>query len=197
MGQPKGLVVVDGRAWIERQLASFDACGGRRAIVVLGRARDEYAAALPWVDVAMSSVAIVGLVRVSVVVNDDPDRGPFSSLQIGARAALNESPPPSAAFVLPVDVPAPDASVWRALALGVDSADAAVPVFEGRGGHPVLCSATLLRDVLATPLDAPDARLDVLLRARTAVRRIDVSDARILANFNLPSDWPGALRRRI
>ena len=188
MGQPKGLVIVEGRAWIDRQIASFGACGGRRVIVVLGRARDEYAAALAWIDDASASGAMLGDVSVTVVVNDDPDRGPFSSLQVGVRA-LKGVASLSAAFVLPIDVPAPDESVWRALAAGADGADASVPVFEGRGGHPVLCSAALLDDILATSLDAPDARLDAKLRGRKSVRRVDVSDARVLANLNRPTDW--------
>lgn len=189
MGQPKGLVIVEGRAWIERQIASFGACGGRRVIVVLGRARDEYAAALSWIDEASKGGATLGDVRVTVALNEDPDRGPFSSLQVGVRALKGDGASLSAAFVLPVDVPAPDESVWRALAAGAEGADASVAVFEGRGGHPVLCSAALLDDILATSLDAADARLDAKLRGRKSVRRVDVADARVLANLNRPTDW--------
>ncbi len=193
MGQPKGLVIVEGRAWIDRQIASFGAYGGRRVIVVLGRARDEYAAALAWIDDASASGAMLGDVSVTVAVNDDPDRGPFSSLQVGVHALKGDDASLGAAYVLPIDVPAPDESVWRALAAGADGADASVPVFDGRGGHPVLCSAALLDDILATSLDAPDARLDAKLRGRKSVRRVDVADARVLANFNRPTDWNAKL----
>jgi CTP:molybdopterin cytidylyltransferase MocA len=190
LGRPKGLVVVDGRAWLERQLAAFAACGGRRAVVVLGHARDEYAATLPWIASALTDEARVESVSVSALTNDDPDRGPFSSLQIGVAALLRSDPSLTAAFVLPIDVPPPDARVWRALAERIDGdVDAVVPVFDGRGGHPVLCAAALLRDVVATPCDAADARLDAKLRACARVDRVDVDDARVAMNLNAPEDW--------
>lgn len=179
-GQSKGLVVVGGRAWIEAQLESLAACGVRDAVVVLGHDCDVYARALAWVAAARADVCGV---RVTVARNHDPDRGPFSSLQVGLRA-LDAT---RGAFVLPVDVPAAGSGVWSALA--VASGSAAVPVHEGRGGHPVLCGAGVVADVLATPCDAPDARLDAKLRARGDVVRVEVDDPRVTMNLNTPEDW--------
>ena len=116
LGEPKGLVMVEGRTWIDRQL---EALGRRRAVLVLGHDRDCY---LP---------VVLALGRpVDLVTNPDPDRGPFSSLQEGLAAVDPGSP----AFVLPVDVPAPGKAVWAALEAALGPAEAAVPVHEGKGG---------------------------------------------------------------
>lgn len=165
-GAPKGLVPWRGRAWIEHQLQALPG----RAIVVLGLDRDRYLAEVP----SLAS-------RAEIVVNPDPDRGPFSSLQLGLAAARG------AVFVLPVDVPAPSSAVWTALADALH-ADAAVPVLGDRGGHPVLLAepfAARLRTLLP-----PDARLDEQLKhGRANVTRVPVGDPRVGMNLNTPRDW--------
>lgn len=182
MGEPKGLVVVRGRPWIDRQLDAAQSAGVRRVVVVLGRDRERYLEAVP-------SLAQ----RATIAVNHDPDRGPFSSIQCGLRALGAEEPP--AAFVLPVDVPAASAEVWRALAaalLGDSSVHAAVPVHGGRGGHPVLLSSPLAARLLSLP---PGDRLDHALgRPGVAVARVPVADPRVRLNLNRPEDW-GTLKQ--
>ncbi|HEY8091608.1 MAG TPA: NTP transferase domain-containing protein [Polyangiaceae bacterium] len=168
LGEPKGLVVVEGRTWIDRQL---EALGGRRAVLVLGHDRDRY---LP---------VILALGRpVDLVTNPDPDRGPFSSLQEGL-AAVDAG---SAAFVLPVDVPAPGKAVWEALEASLGAAEAAVPVHEGKGGHPVLLGPALVARLLTRPASS---RLDEELRALPLVARVPVDDPRVGLNLNTASDW--------
>lgn len=173
MGEPKGLVVVDGRPWIVRQL---DALADRRVILVLGHDRERYLEAVP------------GLGRsVDVVTNPDPERGPFSSLQVG----LSVVDPRKPAFVLPVDVPAALPGVWGALETALGQAEAAVPVQDGRGGHPVLLGPALIVRLLARP-NAAECRLDEELRKLAQagrVVRVPVEDPRVRLNLNAPGDW--------
>ncbi len=177
MGEPKGLVRVEGRPWLEHQLA---AVSPRRVVVVLGEHREQYEAAMP--DLAR---------RATLVTNPAPERGPFSSLQVGLAAV----PPDEAVFVLPVDVPAASAPVWAALEAGLGAgagAEAAQPVFEGRGGHPVLLGPGFAALLRALP---PTARLDEQLRKLASlaglarVARVPVSDGRVRLNLNAPEDW--------
>jgi molybdenum cofactor cytidylyltransferase len=175
MGEPKGLVLVGGRPWIAHQL---DALACHRVVLVLGADRDRYLRAVPEL-----------LDRAVVVVNPEPDRGPFSSLQVGLAAAT----PGEAVFVLPVDVPAPSRAVWSALAAALHGesggAAAAVPSFEGRGGHPVLLAPSFVAHLRALP---PSARLDEELRNRTVSRqalRVEVYDPAVRLNLNAPEDW--------
>ena len=191
MGEPKGLVVVRGRRWVEHQIDAALAAGCGRVVVVLGHDHAEYERALPELGR-----------RADVVVNPDPDRGPFSSLQ----AALGQIAPLHAAFVLPVDVPAASPDVWAALLQEMaGDVQAVVPVLRGsgRGGHPVLLAPPLVAALRDRP---PTSRLDVELRALVpafvtpgasspsggrAARlvRLEVADPRILLNLNAPEDW--------
>jgi molybdenum cofactor cytidylyltransferase len=172
MGEPKGLVVVKGRRWVEHQIEAIGQTGGPRLLLVLGHDQSSYEQALPQLDRLAE-----------VVTNPDPDRGPFSSLQCG----LAQVAPGTAVFVLPIDVPAPSPGVWTAL-LGALTAgvEAAVPVHEDRGGHPVLLAAPMVRRLLARP---PESRLDVELAAASGVVRVPVDDPRVRLNLNAPEDW--------
>lgn len=103
----------------------------------------------------------------------DPDGSPLSSLQ-----ALLGATPRERSFVIHVDMPAFDLRVWRALeAAGGD----AVPVYEGRRGHPVLLSAETLDAVRG--LDPVNGRLDEFLRARK-IAEVRVNTDVIFANLN-------------
>ncbi len=136
---------------------------------------------------APGDAALASLVPpwVGKLENPDPDRGPFSSLQIGVRAALAAKCP--GAFVLPLDVPAPMTEVWERLESELVLATLAViPSYDDRGGHPVLLSKEFLEKIDKAPVGS---RLDQMLHAASSlVKRVGVADSRILANWNTPSD---------
>ena len=71
MGEPKGLVVVEGRTWIDRQL---EALGRRRAVLVLGHDRERYLR--PW----------SSLWAAAVRPRDQPRPGPRALLVPAGRA---------------------------------------------------------------------------------------------------------------
>jgi CTP:molybdopterin cytidylyltransferase MocA len=179
MGEPKGLWAIGGKPWLEHQLDAIDALGAN-TVLVLGFDRRRYLEVLPGLED-----------RASVVVNPAPEHGPFSSLQCGLR--VSGAP----AFVLPVDVPVPVTEVWQALHGALtERADAAIPLHEGGGGHPVLLSAALVTHVLGLPADS---RLDHVLREwdwgrgpnqeRDRIARVPVLDRRVRLNLNAPEDW--------
>jgi CTP:molybdopterin cytidylyltransferase MocA len=183
MGEPKGLVQVAGRPWLHHQLEALE---GRRVIVVLGDDRERYLAAMP-------SLAQ----RVVIAVNPAPERGPFSSLQVGLACVTPETP----AFVLPVDVPAASPQVWSRLEQALTHQAAALPTCgdDERGGHPVLLSSRFLATLLGRPATV---RLDHELaslqggegwdpgRSETqGVVRVRVGDPRVRLNLNAPEDW--------
>ena len=187
MGLPKGLIEVGGKPWILVQLEALQRAGQgigiSRVHVVLGHQREAYEKILrPH----SSGLEIV------TVLNPDPDRGPFSSLQCGLQRAL-EAADFGGAWVLPVDVPCPARSVWESLEheAGVRAADAALPVHHGKGGHPVRLSVRFVETLLSISPAAPDARLDHQIHALPASRvaRVEVEDERVLANLNTPSDF--------
>jgi CTP:molybdopterin cytidylyltransferase MocA len=115
------------------------------------------------------------------VVNPNPERGPFSSLQVGLAGLAGPL------FAGPLDCPV--APILAALLQGLTPEDeAVVPTFSGRGGHPVLLGADLRTRLLELDAAAPDTRLDEQLRqART--RRLEVADFRVALNLNRPEEW--------
>lgn len=138
-------------------------------------------------EVAALAASLPGL----PVVNPDPGRGMFSSLQCGLTAAFTVTPGPEGFLVHPVDHPSAKAEtlatmVERIRAAGPDAW--IVPCWEGRGGHPVGLGAGTARALLGAP---SDASLREALRSLGA-RRIDVAvdDPGILANVNEPGDVP-------
>jgi molybdenum cofactor cytidylyltransferase len=177
VGMPKGLVVAFGRPWLELQLEVLEGAGIRRIVLVLSQE-----------NVPLYRAGVPGLEkRATLVVNPDPDRGPFSSLQCGLSVVTPGLP----SFVLPVDVPAPALQVWRSLLAALSgSVDAAVPTLDGRGGHPVLLSPAFALDLSKLP--AREGRLDEVLadpKRQERVARVAVTDERVRMNLNTLVDW--------
>lgn len=174
MGRSKALLVLDGRPWIEAQLARFAEGGGASArVVVAPRVAEE----LAWVERAMEGPTDVLGLSVRAFLSS-PSATPFDSL----RRAID---PASAAFVSPIDVPLSIAAL-AVLAGALEEHDAALPVYGGRRGHPVLLSARFCLRVGS--MDAPDARLDRALAEATR-REVPVDDPAVLLNLNTPDEW--------
>jgi CTP:molybdopterin cytidylyltransferase MocA len=190
-GEPKAMVLVGGRAWAAWHLSHFRDAGGKRAVVVLGHDVERFVAELAWADAALAGEATVDGLSVSAVVNPEPERGQFSSLLCGLGHPCTEG----GAFVMPVDLLPVPAAVWRTLEDALrDPIDASVPTFEGRGGHPVLCSARVAAALRAVDSTSQEARLDSQLRARKdAVARVPVDDLpggrAVTTNLNTPEEW--------
>jgi len=106
-------------------------------------------------------------------VGADPDGTPLASLQ-----ALIGASPRARGFVIHVDMPAFDLRVWRALEAGNGDA---VPVYEGRRGHPVLLTAETFDEVAR--LDPKSGRLDEFLRG-IKINEVNVNTDVIFANLN-------------
>lgn len=91
----------------------------------------------------------------SLVLNPAPERGQFSSLQCGLRAALDHGC--AAAMITPVDCPPLGASSLEMLSDAFQQALgrghwAVAPEHDGRHGHPLLASRELIEAYLAAPV---------------------------------------------
>lgn len=115
----------------------------------------------------------------------------FASILAGLRV-LAESPP-QGVFILPVDAPAPEPSVWHALAAAAtDASPVTIPTFQSKTGHPAFLrwswvERTLFRAVDSTaPQDLAALRLDTLIAP--VAQAIPVSDPSVAVNLNTPDD---------
>jgi molybdenum cofactor cytidylyltransferase len=125
-----------------------------------------------------------------MVCNPNPERGQFSSLQVGLKEALSRGC--DSAMITPVDCPPLSAdslqrlsdAFQRALPQGIW---AVAPENDGKHGHPLLVS----RELIAYFLDAPvtgNAR-EVLHAHAPRITYVPVPDSLEKAGLNTPEDY--------
>lgn len=125
-----------------------------------------------------------------LVRNPAPERGQFSSLQIGLRAALDHGC--DAAIVTPVDCPPLSAASLELLRAAFDAALAGgqwavAPEHNGRHGHPLFAGRALIDAFLAAPVTS-NAR--EVRRAHTAaLASVPVADPLASLDLNTPGQY--------
>lgn len=124
--------------------------------------------------------ALAAALDLAVCWNPAPARGMASSIAIGFAALPTGL---DAALLWPVDHPRVAAAVIARLAAGRGDADAAIPTFAGRGGHPALIGRALWPALIAG--DAPDGARGVLRAARTV--RLAVDDPGVIRDVDTPA----------
>ena len=125
----------------------------------------------------------------SIVVNPDPSRGQFSSLQVGLREVLNRGR--DAATITLVDRPPVDAATLELLRTAFDASSpdiwAVVPEFSGHHGHPYLAARELIEAFLKAP--ATVTARDVEHAHQQHIRYVTVTDPVVALNLNTPDDY--------
>lgn len=191
MGGPKALMFVGGRRWIDVQRKRLAGIPIEVTWVVSPEVRD---AIRDWSYDPRPASVVIG----------DSTAPMFASLLLGLGAAVAESAGTGhsaqkggGAFVLPVDVPAPRALVWEALA---QTREVAAPMFNGRRGHPVFLPWGRVGTLLATGgveeggAGDGEPRLDRLVDKEATV--VSVDDRDITINLNRPADVQAWLESR-
>jgi molybdenum cofactor cytidylyltransferase len=120
--------------------------------------------------------------RVATVVNPDPARGMFSSIQAGLAATGGD-----VVLVLPADMPFVAARTIAAVATHAAASGAVVvPTHTGRRGHPIAIPRALCDRLTAL---APETTLkDALAAAGAARLELEVADAGVVHDVDVPGD---------
>src|SRR5437660_4079043 len=125
----------------------------------------------------------------SLVVNPDPSRGQFSSLQVGLHEVLNRGR--DAAMVTLVDRPPATAAVLSKLRAAFEVAPpykwAVVPEHGGKHGHPILIGREMIEAFIKAPVDAT-AR-DIEHQNREHIEYVPVDDPSVTINVNTPEEY--------
>jgi len=171
-GGRKLLTPVDGEPLLDRTISTLLNGGVDQIVVVVAPDADELTR-----DVNAFSDA-----RVWPVVNPDPSRGMFSSLQAGMAEAEGD-----ALVVLPADMPFVQSGTV-AILLDVFSSSPAIvsPRYKGKRGHPVV-----LPPALRDEIRAADPRVtlhDVLKRHPDLRVDVDVTDHGVIRDVDRPAD---------
>jgi molybdenum cofactor cytidylyltransferase len=125
----------------------------------------------------------------SIVINPDPSRGQFSSLQVGLREVLNRGR--DAAVITLVDRPPASAATVQSLREAFEIAGnevwAVIPEFSGKHGHPFLVGREMIEAFLhAAPTST--AR-DIEHQHQDRIRYVPVDDPNVTLNVNTPDDY--------
>lgn len=176
-GSNKLLADVGGVPLLERTLVSLLDAGVARVIVVTQDGR------------RFEAVPSIGDRRVTTVVNPDPARGMFSSIQVGLAAAHAD-----VVLVLPADMPfvAPG-TVAAVVAHATATGSVIVPVHDGRNGHPLAIPAAVGERLL--PLDPTTTLKDALAAVGASRKSLDVADPGVLRDVDVRADLDEGHRR--
>ena len=126
----------------------------------------------------------------SVVVNPDPARGQFSSLQVGLREVLKRGR--DAAMITLVDRPPVQAATLERLESAFDRAIAqrkwaVVPEYQGKHGHPILAGREMLEAFLRAP-ETSNAR-EVEHTHQSQIEYVAVDDPLVALNVDTPEQY--------
>lgn len=131
----------------------------------------------------------------SLVINPDPNRGQFSSLQVGLHEVLNRGR--DAAIVTLVDRPPVNTATVLLLRDAYESASqnvwSVVPEFSGQHGHPYLLGRELIEVFLQAPPTA-SAR-DLEHRYQSHIQYVTVADPFVALNINTPEDYAALIAK--
>lgn len=119
---------------------------------------------------------------IKIIINEHPEYERFYSIMLGVQALSNSS----CCFIQNVDSPFINADMLNQMLTNRDDSDYVVPVFQGRGGHPVLLYKKVMSHIKS--LTNHDKILRDLLRD---FRRgeVEIGDDGFLRNINAPEDY--------
>jgi molybdenum cofactor cytidylyltransferase len=124
-----------------------------------------------------------------MVVNPGPERGQFSSLQIGLQEVLNRGR--DAAIVTLVDRPAPRFATIEQMKndflAARDEIWAVVPESAGRHGHPIVIGREMITAFLDAPVTSSAREVEHSLEQH--IRYLPVTDPLVAANVDTPEDF--------
>ena len=128
-----------------------------------------------------------------VVLNPDPSRGQFSSLQVGLREVLNRGR--DAAIITLVDRPPAAMATVQTLREAFEAAEqkiwAVVSEYGEKHGHPYVVGREMIERFLREPLTGNAS--DVEHRYQDHIQYLPVSDPFVALNINTPEDYAALL----
>ena len=165
---PKMLALVDGVPMVRRTVESLIDGGAERCVVVVSA------------DGAAAVSQALDELPVRLVINPNPSRGMFSSIQCGVMATDEAD----ICVLLPGDMPfLRPATIAAVIAAAGGGGCTVTPSLKGHRGHPVVCSPVLRARIIAA---GADSRLDHLMD-QDAVIAVDVTDPGVRRDMDRPA----------
>jgi molybdenum cofactor cytidylyltransferase len=183
MGCNKALMTFKGEPWVMTQLHQIAEAGLQNIVLVTN----------PTAEATLEKLLTGFKPKVLLITNPNPERGPFSSLQLAIAGS-----PGDTSFVCPIDVPLKSATLktLRQAWLQYGHLEALIPSYNERKGHPVILSKEFQRALLSLSPDKPEARLDFTLKALRENKKkiLALEDPNIILDLNTPEDLTALAR---
>ena len=196
MGEPKALLPWHGISLLEHQLSTIAAADVSPVVVVLGHQFERLGS------------LVRGRTGVECVHNPDFRQGKTTSIKAGLRAlqsSLGGSTSPSSdvasVLILSVDQPRSTETIRRIIEEHDHRTEEGardishlitVPTYEGKGGHPVVLSMSLMGELLEISEETRGLKA-VARRHLKETQRVEVDTPEILLDLNTPEDYRVAL----
>ena len=182
MGTPKALLDWDGRPMLEHVLDVARKGGCTKLFVVLGKD-------------AEAIKACAKLEGVTILENQQPERGQLSSIQLG-MSNLDFST--DCCVIWPVDCPLIEPGDVRALIDTYIASRASLmrifmPTYKGERGHPMLVDIGFRQPFVDLP--HTESARKVIDDNHTQVREVPTDNAGVLVDVDTPEDYQAALKQ--
>jgi molybdenum cofactor cytidylyltransferase len=146
---------------------------------------------------AANLTPVVDAIGATLVINPDPSRGQFSSMQVGLQEVLSHGR--DGAIVTLVDrPPATPETVDLLRRTFLDTPAhvwAVVPEFNGKHGHPFVVGRELIELFLKAPATA-NAR-DIEHQHQSHIEYLPVEDPFVIANVDTPEDYSALEKQKL
>jgi len=125
-----------------------------------------------------------------LVINPHPERGQFSSLQLGVQEVLNRGR--DSAIITLVDRPAAASATVgelraRFLEICASGLWSVVPEFNGAHGHPIVIGREMIQAFLKAPVTSTAREVEHGLQEKIAY--LPVTDPNVTMNIDTPEDY--------
>lgn len=173
MGYPKALLPIGDEIFLTHILRILKDAGMMQPRIILGRASKQ-------IEICINNW------EADIIINNDPDRGQLSSIQLGMS---NLAPEFDAAMIWPVDQPAVSVELVRKLAqLYIESkALMAFPQCGKKRGHPAIFHRTIFKEFMDAPLlEGPKA---ILLKYQHASVVLNTEELACVQDIDTPAEY--------
>lgn len=171
MGQPKALLKWgESTTFIEKIIDEFIKSGSAKIVCMINERIEPFCKNLTLPS------------NVKFIVNPYPERGRFYSILTGVSALAE----PNYCFIHNVDNPFVSTSIIKELLAQREPGKWCSPIYNGKGGHPVLLSNTIINKITAVT-DLNITLQDILKQFPKVA--VDMSDDTVLRNINTPEDY--------
>ncbi len=183
MGQLKALLPWQGDTLLGSQISSLLLAGINQVVVVLGHKQERLLTLLEERD---------GVVP---VFNPDYHAGKTTSIKAGIKAVLSTRQAADAQTLVLLNVDQPRTSETISTLLSKhESSDCliTIPVFQGKGGHPLILDCSLLPELLEIA-EASQGIRAVVRKHEERLHRVEVDTPEVLWDLNTPEQYQAAL----